>query len=289
LLRLLSFAVILCWSAMELRAAPPTTEVSGDTAMFPPVAGHTVTFEPTVYDASNLWMFIDGAAELFLAYGFVDLHVAYYRASSGEEIRAEIYRHDNRENAFGMYSQERSPDCAFIKIGVQGYAEEGGLNFLSGCCYVKLSANSPDSTSQLSIMLVARAIEAMLGDPGSWPTPLALLPTEGRVQNSEQYISESYLGYKFLRGAYRAKYGTPVDAEIFVIPAESEAGAESLASALAGENHVSPTSDVVRTIPDAHQGDITLVIHGRHVAGIVRCKNATDRSKFVKFLQSSLQ
>jgi hypothetical protein len=288
LLKLLVVMMLFFCVGASLKASPFTHGADGNSELFPAVSGYDLTFEPTVYDPSNLWMFIDGAAELFLVYGFVDLHVAYYR-NGGVEVRAEVYRHDRAEKAFGIYSQERSPDCTFVKIGVQGYVEEGGMNFLSGRSYVKLSANRSDSTVQQSIMLVGQRIADALGESGSWPEPLALLPKVGRIQNSEQYIAESYLGYTFLRGAYTARYGAGGDIEIFVISAGSEADASSMASALAAASHVSTTTGPVRTIPDAHQGDVTLVIQGRHVAGILRCKDLDLRAEFVKFLQSSVR
>lgn len=261
----------------------------GSPINFPEVSGFALTTEATVYEPSNLWDFIDGAADLFVSYGFVDLHIAYYRSRDGVEIRAEAYRHDTPENAFGMYSQERSPGMHYVEVGIQGYAEEGSVNFLTGQYYVKLSSNQTGGAVRDSMLRIARRLEAAIGQPASWPGTLALLPEEGRVPNSEQYIAESYLGYTFLQGAYTAQYGTKELFEIFVLPAQSESLAASLVAALAGVNHITLSTGSIQMIRDAHQGDIALVLIGRYVAGVVHCRDAAVRSKFVEILQSSLR
>ena len=261
----------------------------GSPVHFPEIPGFVLTTEATVYEASNLWDFIDGAADLFVSYGFLDLHIAYYRSNDGAEIKAEVYRHDTPENAFGMYSQERSPGLNFVNVGTQGYAEEGIVNFLTGQHYVKLSSNQTGGGIQDSMLVIARKLATAIGHSAGWPKALALLPAEERVPNSEQYIAESYLGYTFLRGAYSAQYHRAEPFEIFVIPAVSDSAASSMAVALARVNRLTPCTDGTQLIHDEHQGDIALVRIGKYLGGIVRCKKDPVRSKFVEILQSSLR
>lgn len=279
--------LLAAWcSVATSRAAVPAGERP---AFFPDIPGFALTLEPTVYEPANLWMFIDGAAELFLTYGFVDLHVAYYRAGQGVEVRAEVYRHDAPENAFGMYSQERSKESRFVDLGLQGYLEEGIANFLSGSTYVKLSANQEGIQAQEALMTVAGAIDSALGNPGSWPQPIGMLPVTGKIRNSEQFIAESYLGYEFFRGAYVARYSGKGSPEVFVIPSESDSAASAMAIALERVNNLSRPSERVYSLRDAHQGDMTLVLQGRFLAGILRCEDDGMRTELVEFLQTSLR
>ncbi len=261
----------------------------GSPIHFPEVSGFALTTETAVYEPSNLWDFIDGAADLFVSYGFVDLHIAYYRSRDSVEVRAEVYTHDTPENAFGIYSQERSPGMNYVEIGTQGYAEEGIVNFLAGKYYVKLSSNQTGGAVRDSMLVIARKLDAAIGQRASWPGALALLPAGGRVPNSEQYIAESYLGYTFLHGAYTARYGTKELFEIFVIPAASDSSAASMVGALAGVNHITPFNGSFQTIRDAHQGEIALVRVGRYVAGVVHCRDVSVRSRYVEILQTSLR
>jgi hypothetical protein len=259
------------------------------TALLPPVGQYQLTLEPTVYDASNLWMFIDGAAELFLTYGFVDLHVGYYRKDNGNEIRVEVYHHSSCENAFGMYSQERSAESKFLKLGVQGYAEDGLVTFLAGPYYVKLTSNVADSALGVAMLDVAHAIEALLHQPTTWPAALGLLPVPGREENTEQFVAQDYLGYGFLGDAYVARYHDRCSFEVFVIPTAIADGARGIAEKLAGANHLSLAPGRRQVLRDLHQGEVGLFIGDRALFGIVHCEDPDVRTKFLEILQSSIK
>jgi hypothetical protein len=282
------YTAFVLTAMVGLGARPAMASVDRAVELFPEVPGFLVSRDSTVYEPSNLWDVIDGAADLFVAYGFVDLHSAYYRADS-VEIRVEVYKHDTPENAFGMYSQERSPENSYVNIGVQGYVEEGLVNFLAGPYYVKLSSNAQGSALRQSMRTIAMRIAGSLGQPASWPGALALLPVIQRVPHSEQYIAESYLGYKFLQGAYVAQFRENGLFEVFIIPAPSEAEAASMLTSLVGVNHLQLSSENPRILRDIHHGDMGLVLRGKYLAGVVHCPDGAVRSKFLEILQSSLQ
>src|SRR5512137_1524240 len=110
-------AALLIWAAASLPAQKNEPQ-------FPSVAGWKLAVEETVYTPNNLWDVIDGAADLFLEYNFVDLHIARYQQTADLEIKVELYRHKSSVDAFGIYSQERYPDYHFIDLGTQGYADK---------------------------------------------------------------------------------------------------------------------------------------------------------------------
>ena len=56
------------------------------------------------------------------------------------DLTADIFDMGSAENAFGMYSSERSPKYDFIPMGTEGYRNEGIINFLQDRYYVKLAA-----------------------------------------------------------------------------------------------------------------------------------------------------
>jgi len=115
---------------------------------FPRFPGWTFSPSETVYVPDNLWDLIDGAADVYLEYNFVDLHLGTYAKGENTEIRVEIYRHATPADAFGMYAQERNPKHSFMSIGVQAYREEGILNFLTGTYYVKITTVRLMSTTK---------------------------------------------------------------------------------------------------------------------------------------------
>ena len=251
-------------------ASPASAQDS--TSLFPPFKGWTIAEDTTVYNPDNLWDIIDGAADLFLEYGFIDLHIGRYQKREDAEIRAELYKFDSEADAFGMYSQERNPDYAFIDIGAQAYREEGALNFLTGIYYVKIMTHLHGKEALDAMTTIATSLNSRLNQCNTLPEILNLLPAQQKHLNSEQYIATNFLGYAFFRHVYVAHYGTDKPFRIFVIAAESNAEAKS-----AFEEFVktSPggtidTSAIERySVRDRYNGPIKIVRQGNFIAGTV--------------------
>ncbi len=89
-----------------------STPLPAQDPVFPSLSGYKIKTDYPVYLPDNLWDFINGAADTYLAYGFVDLHVAEYKKGKNV-IKAEIYRHSDNIMAFGIYSLRA---LSFIQI-----------------------------------------------------------------------------------------------------------------------------------------------------------------------------
>jgi hypothetical protein len=177
---------------------------------FPVFSGFRIYTSYPVFGPENLWDFINGAADTYLSYGFVDLHVAEYKKGKSV-IKTEIYRHSNSTLAFGIYSTERSPSFRFMNIGAQGYIADGAINFFKGNYYVKLRTYSKNEKILQSMESLALKIATMLDGNSEMPAVLSMFPVSGRKLNEETYINESVLGHKFLNKAYKAVYEAGTD------------------------------------------------------------------------------
>jgi hypothetical protein len=172
---------------------------------FPEIKGFKKQTNYPVYTPANLWDFINGAAESYLAYDFVDLHVAEYKKGK-DVIKVEVYKHKDNTMAFGIYSTERSPYFDFINLGTQGYKADGSINFLKGNYYVKIRTYSQNEKVLQAEQDLAQQLAAMLPGETSMPAVISQFPSEGKKVNEETYINESVLGHKFLSKAFRASY-----------------------------------------------------------------------------------
>lgn len=236
---------------------------------FPGVQGWELTVSPDVYVPANLWDLINGAAETYLSYDFVDLHLADYRNGKGTLMHAEIYRHSNPDNAFGIYSAERSPEYAFLEIGVQGYLEEGVLNFFTGQYYVKLYSTGSGEEVQEALQLIGQAISEQLAQDNRWPAILGSFPAEGRLENQEHYIRENFIGLDFLHTAFTAEYEEGY--KLFVINAGSRDHLlEMVRSYLEfTKQDLDPEKETSFIITDRYNGDIPVVLKDSYLAGIL--------------------
>jgi hypothetical protein len=170
-----------------------------------------------VYLPENLWDFINGAADSYLAYGFIDLHVAEYKKGKNV-IKLEIYRHSDNTMAFGIYSTERSSSFRFLNLGSQGYIADGAINFFKGNYYVKIKTYSKNEKILSSAQSLALKVANMLEGDSKMPIVLSMFPEAGKKNNEESYINESVLGHKFLNKAFKATYESGNDIfSIFII------------------------------------------------------------------------
>lgn len=196
---------------------------SAQVISFPELEGYKKATNYPTYTSENLWDFINGAADNYLAYGFVDLHVAEYKKGKNT-IKLEIYKHSDNTMAFGIYSTERSPSFRFMNIGAQGYIVDGAINFFKGNYYVKIRTFSKNEKTLQATEKLALKVANMLKGESQMPAMLSKFPEIGKKNNEETFINESVLGYKFLNKAFKAVYESGPDTySIFIMEESSTA------------------------------------------------------------------
>jgi len=226
----------------------------------PDLKGFKKTTDYPVYLPENLWDYINGAADTYLAYGFVDLHVAEYKKGKNV-IKIEIYKQADNTMAFGIYSTERSPSFQFLKLGSQGYIADGAINFFKGKYYVKIRTYSKNEKTLQSAKSLTFNVADMLTGSSDMPSSLSFFPVNGKKINEETYINESVLGHKFLNKAYKATYESGNDNfSIFIMekntPEETRKSVEAFLSSAGTET---PDSDPGKYMfKDGYNGTIFL-------------------------------
>jgi hypothetical protein len=227
---------------------------------FPELKGFKLTTNYPVYGPDNLWDFINGAADAYVACGFVDLHVAEYKKGKNV-IKLEIYRHSDHTMAFGIYSTERSPSFRYMNIGSQGYSAEGAVNFFKGNYYVKVRTYSKNEKTLQAAQTLALSTAGVLEGSTDMPQALALFPASGKKSNEEMYINESVLGHKFLNKAFKANYiAGPDSFSVFILltktPDEAWKSAETYLASTGTEALESTSGKYV--LADGYNGTVFL-------------------------------
>ena len=226
----------------------------------PELKGYKKTTSYPVYLPENLWDFINGAADSYLAYGFIDLHVAEYKKGKNV-IKLEIYKHSDNTMAFGIYSTERSSSFRFLNLGSQGYIADGAINFFKGNYYVKIKTYSKNEKILSSAQSLALKVANMLEGDSKMPSVLSMFPEAGKKNNEESYINESVLGHKFLNKGFKASYEAGTDIfSIFIIEnTSSEETRQSVNDYLAATGTEAVESESGRyMIKDGYNGTIFL-------------------------------
>ena len=181
--------------------------------------------EPLFFSPSNLYKYINGAAESFLQYHFEALGHQEYKEGQ-TEITVDVYDMGDPLNAFGMYAAERSPKNQYIPIGAEGYLDQFILNFLQDRYYVKISVFSEDQKTEGWLKRYAEAVSKKIEKGKALPEMLRRLAPENLVAHSEKWVIRSPLGFEFLAPALSGQYRFgEVESTLVISEAESEADA----------------------------------------------------------------
>jgi len=187
--------------------APVPTQIKERLARLLPQLAEagTVTAGERQFYSFDLYRYIDGAADGFLAFDMIAMVHQEYKAKV-VDITVDIYDMGKPLNAFGIYSAERSPNYHFLSLGAEGYASDFILNFFQSEFYVKLSAFSNDGKSVPDLAPLAQAICAKIGGEKLLPAALSILPAKHRLAHSEKFVGKAPLGHEFLSPAIEATY-----------------------------------------------------------------------------------
>ncbi|MBN2611924.1 MAG: hypothetical protein JXB00_10245 [Bacteroidales bacterium] len=241
--------------------------------IFPQIEGWELKIDDMVYTPDNLWELINGAADVFLLYGFQDLHIGEYSKSSGEALRVELYRHSTTNNAFGIYASERMPDYKFMNIGTEGYTSFGALNFFAGEYYVKMFWTGSVEASETTMKELAGGIKDALNQQIFWPKELSLFPEENRIVKTEGFTSQGFLGYSFLNNAFTVSYRiNNTDFKLFIINLPTGEQAEAILKRYFETiKYTDYTTELKNhVVEDPYNGKVGIGVSGNFLYGVVQ-------------------
>lgn len=259
---------------------------------FPEVSGWKQSGEIQTFIPKNLYEYINGAADLYFAYDFEELKVEEYQNEKKGSVTIDVYRHRTPLHAFGIYSQERLTEANFLDIGIQGYYEQGFLNFLTGPYYVKMSTVNTGPEDREVVVAFAKKVAQNLGEKGSFPSILSSFPAEGKKGNSEMFISKNFLGYAFFHSGFTADYELQGKKfKLFVIEGKNKNECKAIIEKYLQtiKSPIKETTEGRYTLSDPHHGDIDLHWRGVYIWGIININDVDLRSKYLKLFEERLQ
>ena len=179
------------------------------------------------YAPENLYNYINGAADLFISYGFIELVGREYSQGSEKKrnVTIDIYDMGTTLNAFGVFRSKRDPESTTLKIGAGAFGTSKYLFWYKDRYYVEIQAYPVENRDVLIGM--AQHVEGMLPGQNAPPSELNYLPAESRVPGTEMYITGGILGHGFLDRGLVCKYlvdGEEVMAFVVFFPSAGDAG-----------------------------------------------------------------
>ena len=149
-----------------------------------------------IYDRGTLYDYMDGGAEVYLAFDFRRVHVRRFRRPDGMEMTLDIYEMGSAPEAFGIFSCDREDEEAGIGQGSEyGF---GLLRFWKGSSFVTIMTGAEDEEADQAVLELGKKVEELLGPEGPEPEILSVLPQEGLRKNSLSYFhSNIHLNNRF--------------------------------------------------------------------------------------------
>jgi len=290
---------VLILAMFVLVFSPPAVEISlatsspgGKSSLFPEIkgwkqAGGILTFSPR-----KLYDYNDGAADIYLTYGFQELKVAEYQNEKKAYVTVEIYRHETPTQAFGIYSQERLSNANFLDIGAQGLMEKNSLIFTQANYYVKIDSSDTGAEDEEVLLAFAKGVAKKLGEKGSLPAILSAFPEEGKRKNSEKFIAKNFLGYSFFLSGFTVDYD--LSGKKFKLYVMEGANPEDCGNMIRKylEKIQKPRENLAEgryTPQDPYHGEMDFAWKGKYIWGVLNLDDPTLRTKYLNLFEEALR
>ena len=140
--------------------------------------------EVVSFKGDSLYNYIDGAAEVYLAYHFRKVAVRRYLKPGQPDIVAEVYQMGSSADAYGVFSLERQDPEAGIGQG----SEFGGslLRFWKGRYFATVLGNGSGKELEEAVLQLGRDLAEGIRETGEPPRMLRLLPERADLPQPEK-------------------------------------------------------------------------------------------------------
>ncbi len=255
--------------------------------------------EDAIYDAESIFDYIDGHAEVYLAYGMERCLARRYRGPEGEpDIVLDVFELPSSEAAFGVFTHE--PDGEPVELGQGGLEQAGWLRFWKGRFFVSLY---PEGESRRAVE-VAREVASAVADSitrrGSRPPLVEALPAEGLDRRSIRWVmSPEVLGTALElaeRDPYQVGPESPAvlahyrrdgaSAVLVVVEHPDAAEAERSGARLASLRGTDSADGTPRAAADGSWWAAT--VHGRYVVAVTAADAPSLAGELLREMESAV-
>ncbi len=184
-------AVLLLLIAAGAAAAPEPGDLSELLPRGNEVTGWTLGEEPKSYRGDQLYLMINGGADIYHEYGFIQALGAEYVNGGGKSIKLEIYEMQSPASAYGIHTFKIGDGGETMAIGQEALLEDYYLNFWKGNFQVSVIGADAEKKTVQGVIEIARALDARIAATGERPELADLLLREPDAFSRPRYIRGS--------------------------------------------------------------------------------------------------
>jgi hypothetical protein len=126
------------------------------------VAGWEKTGNTRVFEAKDLWQYIDGDSEQYIQAGVVSTSTTDYRYNGKLEAVVDVYTMKDATGATKILANGQGNDAAQVQVGDAGLAYAQSVTFRKGPYLVRIVAYQSAPDASQALMALAHGVEAKL-------------------------------------------------------------------------------------------------------------------------------
>ncbi|MFZ0338467.1 MAG: DUF6599 family protein [Terracidiphilus sp.] len=126
------------------------------------VAGWEKSSDTRVYEAKDLWQYIDGDAEQYTAVGVVSTSTSDYKYQNQLDAVVDVYTMGDSAGARKILETGDSSGAKKVQVGDAGVAYEQSVIFRKGPYLVRIVAYDATPGTQQALLALAQGVEARL-------------------------------------------------------------------------------------------------------------------------------
>jgi hypothetical protein len=162
-----SITVVMVIAALVVLAQcadePAVETTPGLMAAAVSIDGWQLDEEPLIYIGDTLFEMINGGAELYHRFGFVQALAAQYSGPEGRSIALEVFEMGDEAGARNIYAEKTGGTGEPLDIGDEAAGESYYLNVRTGRYLVTITGFESDQETTDGLMMLARAVAEQLG------------------------------------------------------------------------------------------------------------------------------
>lgn len=152
------------------------------------IDGWKRNYSPEEYVGEDLYLYINGGAEIYHEFGFQRILVQDYKNMHEKSISLEVYEMTDPESAFGIYTFKRGDSGECLSLGSGSSLEDYYLNFWKGRFLVTITGFDSDDETIMGLKIIAQSVNDLIPDSGKLPDLVNLLPGFGLHKERIKYF-----------------------------------------------------------------------------------------------------
>ncbi len=144
--------------------------------------------EPQHVEGDDLFLLINGGAEIYHEYGFTQAVVQSYIDDQDRSLNLEIYEMSDPSSAYGIYTFKKGTAGESLAMGDEATLQDYYLNVWKGNVLITVVGFDTEKETREGLEALGQCVADKVTGSSSKPSLLTLLPEEGLNPSSVKYM-----------------------------------------------------------------------------------------------------